>query len=163
MLLAPVGGTGELMTSPSDRPKPGSPSARPKTSLRLAIGPFSSDGSAFHELECTGEKLAESRTEGTRAIWNIRSQPSLYVVRKLYRLEGTPHFAVHALLFSVRDGRPKLARLEAYPEWEGLGKDHADLVQLAVSRGFRPRPQVEEPVAVGEETAQGRERLALHR
>ncbi len=151
------------MTGPSDRPKRGSPSARPMTSLRLAIGPFSSDGSAFHELECTGEKLAESRTEGTRAIWNIRSQPSLYVVRTLYRLEGTPHFAVHALLFSVRDGRPKLARLEAYPEWEGLGKDHADLVQRAVSRGFRPTSRAEERQADGDGMARAWETQARSR
>lgn len=99
--------------------------------LHLAVGPFGSDGKAFHELSFTGRPVAECRSEGTRALWNIRSQPSLYVVRTLYQLSGTPHYAVHAVLYSRRDDRPKLARVEAYPEWVGVREHHPDLARGA--------------------------------
>ncbi|MDE1822586.1 MAG: hypothetical protein KGI98_17250 [Euryarchaeota archaeon] len=111
------------------RVTPGSPTIG---ELKLAVGPFASDGTAFHELVYQGQKLAESRSEGTRTFWRIRSQPSMYVVRALYRLEGTPHFAVHAVLFSRRDARPKMAHLEAYPEWEGVLEHHPDLAREAI-------------------------------
>ena len=127
---------GELSPEPNDG-GPAEVFEHPRP-LRLAVGPFSSEGKPFQEFECEGERIAESRSEGTRAFWKIRSQPSMYVVRTLYRLVGIPHFAVHAVLFSLRDHRPKLARVEAYPEWEGLVQHHADLAR-EVPEPERPR------------------------
>ncbi len=114
------------------------PSREADEDLHLAVGPFGSDGKAFHELTFTGRPVAECRSEGTRALWNIRSQPSLYVVRTLYQLNGTPHYAVHAVLYSRRDDRPKLARVEAYPEWAGVREHHPDLARGAALEGVPP-------------------------
>jgi hypothetical protein len=110
------------------------PPVSPKT-LRLAVGPFASDGAAFRELMIyQGEKLAEIRSEGTKAFWGIRSQPSMYVIRTLYGLEGTLRFAVHSVLYSRRDQRAKLAHLDIYPEWNAVSLYHADLVRTAAQQ-----------------------------
>lgn len=97
-------------------------------------------------MDYTGEKLAESTSEGSRIVWGVGSRSSLRVERVLYHLTEEHGFAVHAILRSGGDHHPVLARVELFPRWSGVAYAHPDLAR-AVSADVRAHHVLHHPEA----------------